>query len=149
MAPKYFEDFTLGQCYTTTRRTITETDIVNFACLTGDFHPLHMDQLYAETTPYKTRIAHGPLIFALAVGLISQTGLFADSFVLFVGASDLRFPLPVRAGDTLMVEAQVTESRASSKPDKGVLKMHYAVKNQNAEETMSVDMSCLVPRRPS
>jgi acyl dehydratase len=139
----------LGQCYTTPRRTITETDIVNFACLTGDFHPLHMDQLYAETTAYKTRIAHGPLTFALAVGLIAQAGLFANSFVLFLGANDLRFPLPVRAGDTLVVEARVTEWRASSKPDKGVLKMHYAVKNQNAEETMSVDMSFLVPRRPS
>jgi len=149
MCLKTYEDFPIGQHFTTTRRTVTETDIVNFACLTGDFYPLHMDQVYAETTPFKTRIAHGPLTFALAVGLMGQTGFLADSLIAFLGADGLRFHGPVRPGDTLHVEAQVVDHRETSKPDRGITVMHYSVKNQRSEEVMTVDMKFLMRRRGS
>lgn len=144
---KTFEDFAIGQRFTTARRTVTESDIVNFACLTGDFYPLHVDQVYAETTPFKTRIAHGPLTFSLAVGLMGQTGFLDDSLVAFLGADALRFHGPVRPGDTVHVEAEVTEGRPTSGGDKGVLMLRYSMKNQIKEEVMSVDMRFLMWRR--
>jgi acyl dehydratase len=147
MPQKSFEDFELGQRFITARRTVTETDIVNFACLTGDFYPLHVDQVYAEATPFRTRIAHGPLTFALAVGLMSQTGFLGDSLVAFLGADALRFLGPVRSGDTVHVEANVTAHRPTSKGDKGITVLRYSVKNQCGEEVMSVDMSFLMWRR--
>ncbi len=144
---KAFEDFAVGQRFTTARRTVTETDIVNFACLTGDFYPLHVDQVYAESTPFKTRIAHGPLTFSLAVGLMGQTGFLADALVAFLGADALRFHGPVRPGDTVHVEAEVSHGRPTSGGDKGVVTIRYSMKNQMHDEVMSVDMAFLMWRR--
>lgn len=144
---KTFEDFAVGQTFVTARRTVTETDIVNFACLTGDFFPLHVDQIYAETTPFKTRIAHGPLTFALAVGLMGQTGFLADSLIAFLGADDLRFYAPVRPGDTVHVEARVTELRQTSRVDRGITILRYSMRNQHDDEVMAVNMTFLMWRR--
>ncbi|TDA68014.1 MAG: hypothetical protein D9V47_08885 [Clostridia bacterium] len=68
----YFEDFAPGQEFLTARRTVTETDIVNFAGLSGDFNPLHTDEEYAKTTPFGRRIAHGLLISSISSGLQNQ-----------------------------------------------------------------------------
>ena len=61
MEKLYFEDYTLGERFVSPARTITEADIINFASLTGDWHPLHTDVEYAKSTPFGERIAHGML----------------------------------------------------------------------------------------
>ena len=58
----------------TGRRTITSTDIVNFACLSGDFNDVHCNHEYCKTTPFGEPIAHGPLVFAVAAGLNYASG---------------------------------------------------------------------------
>ena len=76
----YFEDFSIDQVLETPRRTITSTDIVNFACLSGDFNGVHADHEYCKTTPFGEPIAHAPLVYAIMGGLqygpdsVSQVG---------------------------------------------------------------------------
>ena len=98
---KYGDDFPLGAVYTTARITVTETHIVNWAGLTGDFYPLHMDKVYAEATAFGERLAHGPMIFALAVGLVAQAGFAEDAVIAWLGADNMRMQAPVRIGDTI------------------------------------------------
>ncbi|MBX5492329.1 MAG: dehydratase, partial [Chloroflexi bacterium] len=81
----YFEDFHIGQEFVTARRTITEHDVMTFAGLSGDFNPLHTDALYAATTPYGERIAHGLLTLAITSGLINQLGLMAGTTIALLG----------------------------------------------------------------
>ena len=72
----YLEDFEVGKVYESGGRTITEADIVNFAGVSGDFNPLHMDEEFAKTNLFGKRIAHGALGFIISTGLSNQTGLF-------------------------------------------------------------------------
>src|SRR5258708_25514003 len=64
----YFDDLEVGQQWESLGRTVTETDIVNFAGVSGDFNPIHMDHEFAKTTPFRRPIAHGLLVFAVASG---------------------------------------------------------------------------------
>jgi acyl dehydratase len=144
---KVWEDFELGQKLTTEAITVTEAHIVNFAGVTGDFYVLHMNEEYMKNTAFGTRIAHGPLTFCLAVGLVGQTRIFADSLVGFLGADKLRFPAPVKPGDTIHVELEITGKRETSKPDRGVTTMQYVVKNQRQETVATVDMNFMMHRR--
>ena len=68
----YFEDFAPGYTITTSGRTITEADIVAFAGLSGDFHPIHTDEIYARQTPFGKRVAHGALILSISLGLATR-----------------------------------------------------------------------------
>jgi acyl dehydratase len=72
--PLYFEDVEVGFRFETPCRTVTETDLVNFAGVSGDFNPLHTDEQFAATTIYGGRIAHGALVLALATGLRQRAG---------------------------------------------------------------------------
>ena len=146
MRTKYWEDFKLGEKYLSPALTVTETHIVNFASLTGDFYPLHMDEEYAKQTQFGGRIAHGPLIFSLAVGLIAQAGIFKDSLVAFLGADRMRFLMPVKAGDTIHVEVEVTARRESANPARGIVTILYSVKNQRSEVVATFDMNFLMHR---
>lgn len=147
MRQKYWEDFNLGQKFNTSSLTVTETHVVNFACLTGDFYPLHMDEEYAKQTAFGGRIVHGPLTFCLAVGLVGQTGIFADSLVAFLGADNLRMLAPVKPGDTISVEVEVNSKRETSNAQKGITTMQYRVKNQRGEIVSRVDMNFMMHRK--
>ena len=74
----YFEDCTIGEVRTSRGRTITETDIVNFAGLSGDFVELHMNEEYARNGPFGKRIAHGALVFSISTGLMVQMTVNQD-----------------------------------------------------------------------
>lgn len=147
MSTRCWEDFAVGQKLATAAVTVTEAHVVGFAALTGDWYPLHVDEEYARQTVFGGRIAHGPLTFSLAVGLVGQTGVFGDSIVAYLGADNLRFHAPVRLGDTIRVEVEVTGRRETSNPARGVTVMRYTVKNQRNESVMTVDQSFLMHRR--
>ena len=78
---KYGDDFNVGDVYTTAAITVTETHVVNWAGLTMDFYPLHVDKEYAAGTQFGHRLVHGPLIFGVAVGLVSKEGFAGDAAV--------------------------------------------------------------------
>lgn len=131
MERKVWKDFTEGEQIRTWSITVTETHIVNWASLTMDFYPLHMDEEYAKKTPFKGRIAHGPLIFSLAIGLVGSSGFLGNAVVAWLGAENMRIPLPTKAGDTITVEAKVIEKKQTKNPKRGIVIFEYKVLNQN------------------
>jgi acyl dehydratase len=100
MLTRYFDEYSIGDTGTTRSRTVTETDLVNFAGVSGDFHPLHTDRVYAENSRFGQRIAHGMLVLSIATGLIELGTPYAAAFY---GIDSLRFLAPTFVGDTLAV----------------------------------------------
>ena len=144
---KYGDDFNVGDVYTTPSITVTETHVVNWACLTMDFYPLHMDKEYAAKTQFGQRLAHGPLIFGMAVGLVSIAGFAGDSAVAWLGVDNLKMLAPVFIGDTITVIVEVIDRKPTSKPDKGVQTWRYSVKNQRGETVMVFDYKLMFHMR--
>ena len=144
---KYGDDFNVGDVYPTPSITVTETHVVNWACLTMDFYPLHMDKEYAAKTQFGQRLAHGPLIFGMAVGLVSMAGFAGDSAVAWLGVDNLKMLSPVFIGDTITVIVEVLEKKPTSKPDKGVQTWRYSVKNQRGETVMVFDYKLMFHMR--
>lgn len=136
---KYGDDFQVGDIYTTPRITVTETHVVNWAGLTMDFYPLHMDQVYAEQSQFGERLAHGPLIFALAVGLVAQAGFGGDAAIAWLGVDNMKMLAPVKIGDTITVLVEVVDKRTTRDPRRGVQTWRYTVKNQRDEAVLELD----------
>jgi acyl dehydratase len=147
MPEKFWEDFSVGDKVTSMAITVTEAHLVTWAGLTMDYYPLHMDKEYAAGTPFKERIAHGPLTFALAVGLMGTTGYAKDSVIAWLGVTDMRIPAPVKIGDTIRLHAEITELRETKNPNQGLTVMRYEVVNQRDETVMTFDMRFLMHRR--
>lgn len=147
MPQKCWEDFKVGDKVTTQSITVTESHVVNWASLTGDWYPLHTDEEYAKTTQFGSRIAHGPLTFGLAVGLMAMLNPFQDSLVAWLGVDKLRAISPVRIGDTIHVEAEVINKRETKHPDRGITVYKYVVKNQQGEDVMDFEHNLMMYRR--
>lgn len=129
---KYFEDFQVGDLIVTRGRTVTEADIVNFAYLTGDWHPLHTNAEYARETIFGERIAHGMLILSLGTGLWAN--LLTDwAFIAFYGSDGIRFMKPVKIGDTLHVNFEVV-GRQEKDAGRGIIHFRQLMKNQRGED---------------
>lgn len=128
----FFDQFEVGCEWRTPRRTITETDIVMFAGLTGDYNPVHTDELFARETPFGTRILHGPAVFAIATGLEFRLGLKEGTAIAFLGMTwDLK--APVKIGDTIHVYQRVESVRPTKNPARGIVNFWVEVRNQNGE----------------
>lgn len=144
---KYGDDFRLGDVFDTGAVTVTETHVVNWAGLTGDFYPLHMDKEYAAATQFGQRLAHGPMIFALAVGLVALSGIGADSVIAWLGVDNMRMQRPVLIGDTIRVQVQVKEQTPTKDPKRGVQVWLYTIRNQRGEAVMSFDYKMMFHMR--
>lgn len=140
------EDYYVGQQVRTSGRTIEMSDILAFAGLTGDHYPLHTDQEFAARTQFGGRIAHGPLTYAMAVGLIALSNFYGDAVIAMKECQELRALRAVFPGDTVHVEATV-ESVELSRPESGVMAVHYSVINQRDERVMTFRMVLFVRRR--
>ena len=109
---RWWDSFGVGDRYRSESITVTETHVVNWAGLTGDWVPLHVDAEYAAASEFGERIAHGPLTLALALGLVTRTGIFGDCVLAWLGLDEVRLPLPVRFGDTIHADVVVREMPA-------------------------------------
>lgn len=147
MPEKYWDDFKIGDTFHSMGITVTETHLVNWAGLTMDFYPLHMNREYAANSPFKQRIAHGPLTFALAVGLMGMTGAAKDSVIAWLGVDNMRIPAPVFIGDTIQLRAEITELSETKKQGQGFCKMRYEVSNQAGKVVMAFDMNFLMHKQ--
>ncbi len=107
--PLCFDELDVGDCWRSPARTVTETDVVNFAGLTGDYDPLHVDREFAAHTPFGKPIAHGLLGLSFVAGLGSHSPWAAT--VAFVGIKDWNFRRPVFIGDTVHVLTEVLHMR--------------------------------------
>lgn len=144
---KYGDDFNVGDLYRTGSITVTEAHLVAWAGLTMDFYPLHMDKEYAAKTEFGERLAHGPLIFGLAVGLVSIAGFGGDAAVAWLGADNMKMLAPVKIGDTITVEVEVMDKKPTRRPERGVQTWRYTVKNQRAESVMAFDYKLMFHMR--
>jgi acyl dehydratase len=145
----YWEEWEVGQEWTTRGRTMTEAAIETCAGLSGDYNPLHTDEEYAKTTQFGTRVAHGPLTYLFAAGLLFQLHLYDDTLIAFLGFDKLRFTKPVKIGDTVRAKIRVTEKRETSRPDRGIVRRELLVLNQRDEIVLEADQSFLIKRRPT
>jgi itaconyl-CoA hydratase len=141
---KTWEDFKVGEEVHSIRLTITEAHLTQWGHLTLDFYPLHMDETFASKTIFGRRIAHGPLVFSLGVGMISSTGFYADSVMAWLGVENMSIPRPVFIGDTIYAKGTVLGKKETKKPDRGLLTMCYEILNQNDEIVMSYNLVFLV-----
>lgn len=138
-----FEDYAVGTTRTSTGRTITEADIVLHAGQTGDFYPHHMDAEWCKTRDFGQRMAHGTLVFSVAVGLTAgEINLDAFSY----GYDRLRFIKPVFIGDTLKARATIKEKRDHKKPGFGVVVELVEALNQRGETVLACEHLLLVKR---
>lgn len=141
----HFEDYTIGSLRETLGRTITETDIVMHAGQTGDFYPHHMDAEWCKTQPFGERIAHGTLIFSVAVGMTAGE-VNPEAFTY--GYDRLRFIKPVHIGDTLRVRVTIKDKRDFPKsPRHGIVVELCEALNQKQEVVMACEHLLMVTRR--
>jgi acyl dehydratase len=149
MVGLYWEEWEVGKSFETAARTVTETDVVNFAGISGDYNPLHINEEYCKKTQFGTRIAHGPLVYAIAAGLLFQLHLYDDTLIAFLGFESLKFTKPVKIGDTIHAKVTVTEVTETSKPDRGVMKRQLQVINQYGEIVQDGIQAFLMKRKPA
>lgn len=128
----YFEEFEIGQNLVTAGRTITESDIIRFAGLTGDFNQIHTDAEYAAAGPFGERVSHGLLVQAIAVGLAVQTGVI-EGTVLAFRELNCKFSLPVFIGDSVHAKLEIMEKKALPRLGGGQIVMKFQVLNQKGK----------------
>jgi acyl dehydratase len=145
MPDRYFEEHEIGQRWVTWARTVTEADVVNFAGLSGDFYPIHVDQHYAEQSRFGRRIAHGVLVLSFATGMVPAV---PGRVVAFYGIDRLRFLKPTFIGDTVHVEMEVVDLR--DKGDAGGI-VDYAMRivNQRGEPVIACNYLLLMHKGPA
>jgi acyl dehydratase len=142
---RYFEDYELGVHRSTGGRTITEADIVLHAGQTGDFYPHHMDAEWCKSQPFGRRMAHGTLIFSIAVGMSADV---VNPYALSYGYDRLRFIKPVFINDTIRTYITVKEKRDDAKrPRHGIVVETCEVRNQKEEVILACEHLLLVNRR--
>ncbi len=140
---RYFEEFEVGEKLITAARTITESDIVTFAGLSGDFNQIHTDAEFAAQDTFGQRVAHGLLVQSIATGLAVQSGVIEGTVLAFRELS-AKFSLPVFIGDTVHVELEITGKKALRRLGGGNITMKYSVMNQQGKAVQRGDWIMLV-----
>jgi acyl dehydratase len=149
MAYKYrgrrYEEFAVGDRFTTPSRTVTEADVINFAGLSGDYNPLHTNEEFAKTSSFKRRTAHGLLTASIAQGLINQLGLFDGTLITYV-SMNLRYTGVVMFGDTIRAQLKVMEKKEAKKVDRGMVAFQVEVLNHMNHQLMEGEWVFMVIR---
>jgi acyl dehydratase len=129
---KYLNDYIIGEEYTSPGRTITETDVVMFAAMTGDYNEIHTSVEFTKTNNFGQRVVHGLLCLSISHGLLFRLGLLESTAIAFVAIDEWRFKAPVFIGDTIVAKFKVLEIIPSSKnPCRGVLKLFVQIIKQD------------------
>jgi 3-hydroxybutyryl-CoA dehydratase len=127
----FFDDLAVGQEWESPARTITEADIVNFAGISGDFNPIHVDHEFAKTTAFRKPIAHGLLVWAISSGI----GLYSPPLrtLAFMSIRDWQFKGPVFPGDTIRLRSKVLEKEERARGRRGVITWQRQIVNQDGK----------------
>lgn len=144
----YFEEFEIGQNIVTAARTITESDVIAFAGLTGDYNQIHVDAEFSRSSPFGQRVAHGLLVLSISMGLVVQTGIMEGTVMAFREIQEWKFSKPVYFGDTVHVELSVTEVKEIPRLGGGSVTIEARVLNQRAEVVEKGIWNALIAARP-
>ena len=144
----YFDDFELGDRFTTASRTIVQEDIDVYSKLSGDNHPMHTDAAVAAREIFGALSAQGCLTLSVATGLeYSLIGPDIRGILAFSGLDRVRFLRPVLLGDTVHLEGEVTALELKG-DDRGLVVIHQEIKNQRGETAVILDKRMFHKRRP-
>ena len=145
-----YDDLHVGMVFRSPGRTITDADLVSFAGLTGDYSELHTSDVYAKSSQFGRKVAHGMLGLAYAHGLMwARTGELRETAIAFLGISEWRFVGPIFVGDTIFVDYRIAELRDSkSKPTQAVATFDVEVVNQNGDVVQRGQKALLVSKVP-
>lgn len=144
----YFEEFEVGQSIKTAGRTVTESDIVLFAGLSGDFNRIHTDAEFGKETAFGQRVAHGLLGLSIASGLVVQTGMMEGTIMAFREVNTWKFIKPIFIGDTIHVVVEVKETKAIPRIAGGSIVIELDVRNQDGDAVMKGTWTALISSRP-
>ena len=142
---KYFEDFQVGERYSTYGRTITEGDLSLFCAFVGYHVPLFIDEEYAKGTVYGGRIVPSAMIMAISTG--QTESLFRNTVIGLLAVERGRFLGPVRPGDTVTTEVEVIKKSETSKPGQGLVVFRDHLLNQRGETVFEIDKTTLIQSR--
>ncbi len=146
---RFFEEFEPGERITTPGRTVTESDVVAFAGLSGDYNLIHTDAEYARDHPFGQRVAHGLLGLSIASGMAVRTGVMEGTVLAFREISEWKFSLPIFIGDTIHLEMKVGSTRAMPRLGGGAVDLELSVINQKDEVVMRGTWRILVQSQPA
>jgi acyl dehydratase len=144
---RYLEEFEVGDVYKHwPAKTVTESDNHLFCLITMNHHPLHLNDVYATASQQGRNVVVGPLVYSLALGM--SVSDVSGKAIANLATDELRHPAPVFHGDTLYCESEVLEKRESkTKPDRGTVRVHTRVLNQDGVLVAEFKRLVLVPRR--
>jgi len=144
---RYLEEFEVGAVYKHwPAKTVTEADDHLFCLITMNHHPLHINDVYARESQQGRNVVVGPLVYSLALGM--SVSDVSGKAIANLATEELKHPAPVFHGDTLFCESEVLEKKESrSKPDRGTVKVHTRVLNQDGVLVAEFKRLVLVPRK--
>jgi len=144
---RYLEEFEVGAVYKHwPAKTVTEADDHLFCLITMNHHPLHLNDVYASQSQQGQNVVVGPLVYSLALGM--SVGDVSGKAIANLATEELSHPAPVFHGDTLFCESEVLDVRpSSSKPDRGVVKVHTRVYKQDNTLVAEFKRAVLIPKR--
>jgi acyl dehydratase len=144
---RYFEEFEIGDAVETPARTITESDVMQFAGLSGDYNQLHTDAEYAKDTMFGERIAHGLLGLSVVSGLSSRVGL-AEGTVEAFTSLEWKFRGPIKFGDTIRARIEVARKKEMARLGGGFVVFDVVVLNQKDETVQKGSWTLLIRSAP-
>ena len=149
MQGKYLDELTVGEEFITPSRTLTETDVVMFAAMSGDYNELHTSETYMKGSQFGRRLVHGLLGLSISHGLIFRLGILDGTTIALLGVDSWQFKGPLFFGDTIRVKVKIAEVRPSrSKPDRGILKLYMEIVKQDDTVVQSGYKTLMMKRRP-
>jgi acyl dehydratase len=145
-----YADLHVGMAFRSPGRTITDADLMGFAGLTGDYSELHTSDVYAKSSQFGRRVAHGLLGLAYAHGLMwPRTGELRETAIAFLGINEWKFVGPIFVGDTIFVNYTLAELRDSkSRPSQAIAIFDVAVVNQDEQVVQQGKKALLVSKVP-
>jgi 3-hydroxybutyryl-CoA dehydratase len=144
---RYFEEFEIGDVVETAARTVTETDVMLFAGLSGDYNQIHTDAEFTKGTRFGERVAHGLLGLSIASGLAAQLGLIEGTVEAFTGL-EWKFRGPILIGDTIRVRLEVKRKKEMVRLGGGFVVLDVAVLNQRDETVQKGTWTALITGAP-
>ncbi len=152
MRSLYFGDLTEGQTFVSHARTMTESDVVGFSGLSGDFNPIHLDKESSARGMFGQRVAQGVLGLAFVTGFIDSLGLFRSSMGAMLSIDQWTFNHPLFIGDTVHLEMVIESKRLTSRGDRGVVRRKIKLVNQDGvilqEGVITVMILCRLGETP-